>query len=195
MKRRINVLSLDYAWDTIEYKIINLLSDYGALDTVDKDTFYLIGHFLLKYILKEITTCSINFESGTKGLETTLSTSKYPFNIFYIDYSNISDNKEILEYIDKKEFTKKLKSMVRDFNKITNHKIMEIKFPYQDIKNKSLSEISGSEEDLFLKKSILFQHKSKTKTPMKDILKLCKKYSIVLDELKIRKILFDPLDK
>lgn len=188
MSKRINVLSLDYAWDAIEYKIINLLNDYGALESPDKDSYNIIGHYLLRYIIKQITTCSIDFDRTEEGLVTTLSTGRYPFNIFYIDYNSISDNKEILEYIDKKEFIKKLKSMIRDFNKITNNRILEITFPFSDRKNVSLKEETFLDEDLLLKESILFQYKLKPKTPTKTIFKLSKKYSVILDELKIRKI-------
>src|SRR5690554_6681373 len=101
MAKKINILSLDYIWETIEYEIINLLNDYDALDSVDKDTFHLIGHHLLKYIIRQITTCTVDFDQTEEGLQTFLSTERYPFNIFYIDYDDISSNKEILEYMDK----------------------------------------------------------------------------------------------
>lgn len=188
MAKKINILSLDYIWETIEYEIINLLNDYDALDSVDKDTFHLIGHHLLKYIIRQITTCTVDFDQTEEGLQTFLSTERYPFNIFYIDYDDISSNKEILEYMDKETFVKKLKGMIRDFNKITNNRILELKFPYKNKKNISLGEDTKTEEALKIKKEILLQHKQKKKTPIKTILKLCKKYSIVLDELKIRKI-------
>lgn len=183
----IHIINFDYIWDQIEHKLIDLLHEYDSISKPDKDMIYLIGNYTLKYILKTITTCSISFDNTPSGLLTPTSTKRYPFVVFFVDYNNINLKKEILEYIQYDDFINILKKLIKDFNKITNNKIIELKL---DSYHKSIimKEETKTEFELEIKNEILKQVYVKNKRDLKTIKKLCKKYTVPLDTLKIRKI-------
>jgi hypothetical protein len=189
MAKEIHLISLDECWNKMEHVVINLLNDFNALSKIDKDTEYLIGKFMLKYIVQKMTTCSIEFDNTTDGLVTYISSSVYPFVMFYLDESKITQEKEILEYMSLERYTKMMRKFVRDFNKITNNRIMYCEFPYNGIKNIALEESTNTPNELYLKLEIMKQHKLKKTSPFKVAVKLADKYSLKLDELKIRKII------
>lgn len=189
MKRSIEVLSLDDAWNKMEHKVIDLLCKFNSLENINKDTKYLIGKYLLTFVLQSITTCSIEFENTTEGLITYISSKKYPFKIFYLDESKITNNKEILEYMDMKTFLVMLKSIIKDINIASNNRIILCDFPYTNIKNISFDEYTNTPNELYLKTEIMKQHKLKRRSTIETVFKVCHKYSVKLDELKIRKII------
>lgn len=189
MAKQIQLISLDESWNNIEHIIIDLLNRFNSLNKIDKDTKYLIGKYLLKYIFQKLTTCSIEFETSMGGLMTYVSSNKYPFVVFYLDESKITTSKEILEYMTLDQYKSILKSLIRDFNKITNNKIIYCNFPYNNIKNIAMEESTNSPNELYLKQEIMKQHKMRKSASFKVARKIANKYSLTLDELKVRKII------
>lgn len=188
MKKSIQFISFDDAWNKMEYKVIDILLEYGCLGALDKDAKILIGKIMMKYVLRKITTCSIDFDNTKDGLFTYLSTTRYPFVVFYLDESKITRDKEILEYYSYNEFVSFFKDLVRDINQVTNYKIIKCEFPYNQVKNISMGEITTTPAELELKKQILLQHVQQKKLPLKRIQEVASRYSVDLDELKLRKI-------
>lgn len=188
-ERKIQLISLDEAWDKIEKSIVDTLWEYD-IKTIHKDAKILIGRIMIEYILNKITTCNIEFENTVNGIITRLSSKKYPFVIFYIDENKINKNKEILKIIDYVTFLKLLRELVRDLNTITNNRVLWLKFPFDLIKNVSISENGNSPQETYLKSEILHNYAQKKKVPIQRILKTVGKYDMKLSELQKRKVIF-----
>ena len=186
MGKEIHFLSIDDLWDKKEVEIIDTLYRYGCLDRVDKDFKIIVGSILLKALLRRLTTCSIRFEGGLEGLETSLGHCEYPYVCFYWDKGKINRDKEILEHINYEEFVVMLEEFIRDFNTITNHKILTYEFPYP-FKNLTLGEKTKTDTEIDIKLEIL-KSIQKRKNPIKKITKLASKYGITLSNLQKRKI-------
>jgi hypothetical protein len=186
---KIYLISIDEIWNTLEYQIIDTLTEYDCLTTINKDSKLLIGNILLQYFLKKITTCSITFENTPSGITTSLNSIKNPFVIFYFDEDLITSEKEILEYIDFDSFIRLLKELIRDCNLILNNRIIFCKFPYKFIKNISLGMATTTPSELTLKVEIMLQFYQQKKLSMNKIQKIASKYDIELSELDKRKIM------
>jgi len=166
-----------------------MLLEYGCLEHgIDRDAKRIIGKILLKYILRMITTCSIEFDNTAQGLFTYLSTARYPFVIFYLDENRITHDKEILEHMSYDEYVILLKELVRDFNQVTNYRIINCEFPHDMLKNISMGQVTKSPSELALKMEILLQHYQRKKLPMKRIQEVASRYSIELNDLQKRKV-------